>query len=103
MLKKIIYTNKYTKDLRNAKYNIHFDEELLTSLINRLAAGESLEKKYRDHKMINKKLYQGANSFHLSADLIVMYKMNSNTLTLMRIGSHSLLLGNEKGNVHFKK
>jgi len=97
----IVYTKKFNNDLKKvSKYN-NFDADLFNSLINRLATGDVLDDKYRDHKMTNKKLYSGANNFHLTPDILVLYKMSYDELKLVRIGSHSSILGNERGNKHY--
>ncbi len=60
-------------------------------VIDMLALGESLDVKYRDHKLQGD--YVGYRECHIRADLLLVYqvKEKSLVLALMDIGSHSYL------------
>lgn len=98
MEREIVKTSKYKKELKRVSQWNNFDSIELDNIIKNLCKGKAIDKKYRVHPMINKKLYKGCMSLHFTADILVMYKLTDDKLYLSRIGSHSQLLGNERNN-----
>ena len=74
-IKKIVFSNQHY-----AKYIIYFGY-LLTD--------KALPAEAKDHQLRGD--YFGYREFHISGDLLVIYKIENNTLYLARIGSHSEL------------
>ena len=62
-------------------------------MINKIASGEPLEEKFRDHQLTGQlKEYRDC---HVRADLVLIYKIEEDILLLsaFRIGSHSEVFG----------
>jgi mRNA interferase YafQ len=62
---------------------------LLTAVIKKLAAGEKLPEKNKDHALIGN--YVGFRECHISSDWLLIYRIEDNTLILYlsRTGTHS--------------
>lgn len=62
------------------------------AVLKRLAAGEVLERKYKDHPLHGK--LKGCRDRHVKNDLVLIYKKNDKLLELLAvdIGAHSLVL-----------
>ena len=83
----IVASNQFKKDLKLAKkrgYNV----EKLRAVVRKLACGETLEAKYRDHD------YIGFRECHIEPDWLLIYRMKEEVLELylFRTGTHSDLL-----------
>ncbi len=81
-------SNKFKKDLKKAEkrgYNI----SLITIVIKKLANGEILEPKYKDHALAGD--YKGCRECHITPDWLLIYKYHDNDLVLYltRTGTHS--------------
>ena len=81
-------TNKFQKDLKKAQkrgYNI----SLLTDIIKKLANGESLPDKNRDHELAGN--YVGKRECHITPDWLLIYEIDGDELILYltRTGTHS--------------
>lgn len=63
----------------------------LFTVIEKLANGETLEIKYRDHDLTGN--YKGCRECHIEPDWLLVYEIINNKLVLMlyRVGSHSEL------------
>jgi mRNA interferase YafQ len=84
------FTNNFKKDLKQAhKQNKNLDK--LYEVIDKLANGERLDFKYRDHELTGE--YKGARECHIEPDFLLIYEIVNNVLVLMlyRLGSHSEL------------
>ena len=84
----IILSNQFKKDLKLATkrgYNLN----LLDAVVTRLAAGESLPEKNRDHELVGD--YIGFRECHIQPDWLLIYKIDGNELILFlsRTGTHS--------------
>lgn len=86
-------TRRYSKELANLVKSGRVDLEELGSLLDTLVRGNSLDAKYRDHKLskTSPKEYQGCREFHYRPNCCVVYKLESNQLQLLRIGPHNRL------------
>ena len=85
---KIRPSNKFQKDLKRIKkrgYNL----SLLTSIINKLAAGEPLPENNKDHPLSG--TFQGFRECHITPDWLLIYEVNGKELILLlsRTGTHS--------------
>ncbi len=65
----------------------------LKVVINKLANGEILEQKYKDHGLINDKYYKNCRECHIESDWLLIYQYEDNELNLLLVatGSHSNL------------
>ena len=63
----------------------------LFAVIEKLANGESLEEKYRDHDLTGN--YKGCRECHIEPDWLLVYEIMDDVIVLMlyRLGSHSEL------------
>lgn len=85
---KIRPSNKFQKDLKRIKkrgYNV----SLLTSIISKLAAGEPLPEKNKDHPLSG--TFKGFRECHITPDWLLIYEVNGKELILIlsRTGTHS--------------
>lgn len=84
------FTNKFKKELKIAKkQNKHLNK--LYNVIEKLANGETLDIKYRDHELTGK--YKGTRECHIEPDWLLVYEIKDEILVLIlyRINSHSEL------------
>lgn len=85
-------TSKFAKDLRSCNkrgYNIR----LLEDIVRKLADGEKLPEKNRDHALTGD--FEGCRECHIQPDWLLVYKISGDTLYLylVRTGTHSDLFG----------
>ena len=87
---RIEYTSKFKKQLRKILKQKN-DEQLLLEIITKLANLEELEPKYRNHHLINDKIYKDCNECHLKPDWLLVYKYIDDKLVLLLFatGTHS--------------
>ena len=81
-------TTKFQKDVKRVKKR-GFDISLLTEVIKKLAVGESLPEKNRDHPLSEN--YDGCRECHITPDWLLIYEIDGNDLILYltRTGTHS--------------
>lgn len=84
------FTTRFKKDLKLAKKQGKNTDELF-AVIDKLANGEALEAKYRDHELGGN--YKGCRECHVEPDWLLIYEVDCGILVLMlyRVGSHSEL------------
>ena len=79
-------TKKFEKDyLLVARRGKTLDK--LKEVIQILASGKDLPKKYKDHKLIGN--YAGTRECHLESDWLLIYQISDDFLILERTGNHS--------------
>lgn len=86
------YTAQFKKDYKSAmKRNL--DMQTLHMLVNKLANGESLDEKFRDHALSGS--WNGHRECHIAPDWLLVYYLEKEVLvlTLVRTGTHSDLFG----------
>lgn len=81
-------TSRFQKDVKKAQKR-GLDMELLTSVIKKLAAGEELPARNRDHALIGE--YAGCHECHIQPDWLLIYEVEQEALFLylIRTGTHS--------------
>lgn len=81
-------TTRFQKDLKRIQKR-GYDLELLTNVIKKLAAGEELPAKNRDHALVGD--YSGCRECHIAPDWLLVYEINGEELLLYltRTGTHS--------------
>lgn len=84
------FTNQFKRDLKLA-HKQGKDTSLLFAVIDRLANGEPLDAKYRDHSLTGN--YKDCRECHIEPDWLLVYEVIDDTLVLMlyRIASHAEL------------
>ncbi len=80
------FKKQYKKVLKQGK-NISKMEKV----IEMLASGEELDKKYKDHNLSDNKFYRGCRECHIESDWLLVYKIINDELILYLVetGSHS--------------
>lgn len=86
----IKFTGRFKKDFKQAKKQKK-DIDKLLDVIERIAKGEKLEAKWKDHALSGN--YSGARECHIEPDWLLIYETFEETLilSLLRTGSHSEL------------
>ncbi len=81
-------TSQFKKDYKLAKRR-GMDIELLKELVVKLANGEPLDVKYKDHSLSGN--WIGHRECHIQPDWLLIYRYEEDVLvlTLTRMGSHS--------------
>tara|TARA_R110002167_G_C12152773_1_gene601507 strand:+ start:165 stop:437 length:273 start_codon:yes stop_codon:yes gene_type:complete len=83
------YATQFKKDFKKiAKLPIP-DVVEVGHVIKQLQLGETLPDKYVDHLLSGN--WQGYRDCHVKPDLVLIYKVDNNSLKLARIGTHSEL------------
>lgn len=85
---KVKPTTKFQKDLKKVQKR-GYDISLLTEIIKKLANGEQLPEKNRDHALSGN--YSGYRECHIQPDWLLIYEIDNGDLYLYltRTGSHS--------------
>lgn len=80
------FKKQYKKILKQNK-----DINKFVKVLEKLANGEKLEAKYKDHMLINNKYYKNCREYHIEPDwlLVHQYYENKLILLLVGIGSHN--------------
>lgn len=84
----IVLSNQFKRDLKLAAKR-GYDLSLLDSVVTKLANGETLAEKYRDHSLSGN--YAGFRECHILPDWLLVYRVEEEELILFlsRTGSHS--------------
>ena len=88
---KIRYHTSFRKDYKRIVKR-GYDVKLLEDIINKLANGEPLPEKNRDHSLSGE--YSGCRECHITPDWLLIYEIDNGELILYltRTGTHSDLL-----------
>lgn len=83
---KLRYSKAYKKGIKKLNNS---DRLLLENILSKLANGEKLESKYKNHTL--KGNLKGIWDCHIKPDLVLLYKKEEDILilTALAIGSHS--------------
>lgn len=86
----ISITNQFKKDLKLARKQGK-NEDKLWEVVEKLANGETLDEKHKDHNLLGK--YAEYRECHIYPDWLLVYKQENNILVLLlyRLGLHSEL------------
>jgi mRNA interferase YafQ len=79
-------TNQFRRDFKKVKRRGQ-DIPKLLDLVARLAKGENLESRYRDHALGGE--YSDCRECHVEPNLLLIYRLTEEELVLIRTGSHS--------------
>lgn len=83
-------TSKFQKDLKRVQKR-GYDLNLLKEIIKKLANGETLSEKHKDHFLTGN--YTGKRECHITPDWLLIYEIDGENLFLYltRTGTHSNL------------
>jgi mRNA interferase YafQ len=94
-MRKIIATSTFNKDLKGVNKHQRRDEiqKNLELFVNLLATGQDLPPKAKHHPMVkhSPKEFRGCWDFHVLPDMVVVYRMDADSIYLLRIGKHNHL------------
>lgn len=81
-------SSRFQKDLKRIQKR-GYDLALLTDVIKKLASGEELPPKNRDHQLVGD--YSGCRECHIAPDWLLVYEIDGAELILYltRTGTHS--------------
>ncbi len=84
------YSNQFKKGLKKSLKQGK-DINKLLDIVDKLANMEKLERKFKNHKLVNDKYYIDCFECLIDPDWLLIYKYNENELILLlvNIGSHS--------------
>jgi len=85
-MKAIYETGQFRKDIKKAKKQGKQIEKLKV-IVRRIADGEPLEPRPRDHALIGP--LKGSRDCHIEPDWLLIYRTDGDSLFLERTGSHS--------------
>ncbi len=83
-------TTQFKRDYKRMKRRGK-DLEQLRTVIQKLAQGQPLEDRYRDHPLLGG--YRGTRECHIEPDWLLVYEVTEEKLVLIRTGSHTDLFG----------
>ena len=87
-MRNISITTQFKRDVKKIK-KTGKDTEKLKEIIEKIAEGESLDEKYRDHVLTGN--YRQTRECHIEPYWLLIYKLTKENLILIRTGSHSEL------------
>ncbi|MCD8078566.1 MAG: type II toxin-antitoxin system YafQ family toxin [Lachnospiraceae bacterium] len=84
----VVPSGRFRKDYKLALKR-GYNMELLEKVVDQLAAGKPLDKKYRDHVLSGS--YDGIRECHITSDWLLLYDIIETELALLllRTGTHS--------------
>ena len=84
------YTSRFKKEFKKVLKQGK-DENLFLEVLNVIANGKELAEKYKNHKLINNKIFKECYECHIQPDWLLVYKVQDNELLLLLFatGSHS--------------
>ncbi len=85
-MKQLSQTRQFAKDVKRLRKR-RKDIEKLKAVVTRLASGQALEPRYRDHALAGE--WKNCRDCHLEPDWILIYSADEQHLRLERTGSHS--------------
>ena len=86
-MRKISYTNQFKQDAK--KHFLELAGRAWVEVMNCLIQGLPLDQKYCDHALTGN--LKDLRDCHIKPDLVLLYAINDDTLTLVRLGTHSEL------------
>lgn len=83
-------TSNFKKQFKRVKKQ-NKDINKFIYVLEKLANGEKLEAKYKDHQLVNDKYYKNCREYHIEPDWLLVYQYQEEKLVLLlvNIGSHS--------------
>lgn len=81
-------SNRFKKDMKTVRKR-GYDRQLIYAVIEKLANGETLDERYKDHPLPGD--YGGFRECHITPDWLLVYQYRENELLLLlsRTGTHS--------------
>jgi mRNA interferase YafQ len=90
VINEILRKNQFKKDVKRIiKQGKNLKE--LENILSLLIEGETIPDRYKDHSLTGD--YNEFRELHIKPDWLLIYKIEGETLTLVRTGSHPELFG----------
>lgn len=89
----VSWSNRFARDygrVQKGRYGPILDQELRI-VSNALAAGRPLARRHQDHALSG--IWIGSRDCHLKPDLLLIYRMTSDTVEFLRLGTHAEIFG----------
>ena len=86
----VVTSNKFNKQLKKIIKQGKKIEKL-SEVVKKIANGETLDSKYKDHALQDTKYYRNCRECHIEPDWLLVYKVKEDEiiLYLVETGSHS--------------
>lgn len=88
---KLLVESRFKKDLKKLSRSGGYDFRELDYVINELLQGNILSSKYKNHMLTGN--LKGYFDCHIKNNWILLYKITSTRLILIRTGTHAEVLG----------
>lgn len=85
---KLTPTNQFKKDYKMSIRRGHKPEKL-SAILDILCTGDKLPEKYKGHALTNSKKYKEVRECHIEPDWLLIYRIDGNSIHLIRTGTHS--------------
>lgn len=94
-MRKVVITPRFKKDFKAAQKTPRFKKWAgkFEAYVEMIRKGEALPPESHDKPMAkhSEKEHKGCREFHAAPDVVVIYRMNSDTIELVRVGQHNNL------------
>ena len=90
MIDEILRKTQFKKDFKRIIKQGKNPQEI-SNILSLIIEEKPIPEKYKDHPLIGD--HSGYRELHIAPDWLLVYKIEVNTLTLVRTGSHSELFG----------
>lgn len=86
----VVFTTKFKKELKKAQRR-GYNMAKINKVIDLLADGKKLPRKYKDHQLVNYGDYDNVRECHIEPDWLLVYHIDGDSLSLflLRTGTHS--------------
>ncbi len=85
-MRRIARTTQFKRDVKRMKKRGKSLEKL-RAIVEQLASGQTLSPQHRDHSLHGK--YKNYRECHIEPDWLLIYRLTSEELLLVRTGSHA--------------
>jgi mRNA interferase YafQ len=94
LARELVLLPRFKRDYRSARRHSEFDPDILEFVFDVLISGDPLPDAFREHRLDKRnKNWTGLMECHLGSDLLLIYRVRSETVVCHRIGTHSQLFG----------
>jgi mRNA interferase YafQ len=101
LARKLIILPRFKRDYRTARKHSEFDAETLEYVFDVMISGGKLPEALREHRLGKRNVnWVGFTECHLGADLLLIYRIRRESITLHRIGTHQQLFTAKKAVKH---
>ena len=91
MRREVIPSGAFKRDYKRLTKSTRHDLKLIKDVVDALANGQDLNAKYKDHALVGN--WRDHRECHIQPDWLLIYRIESETLFIVRTGSHAELFG----------